>query len=200
MKLWNENAHWGILTKVSILSKIPISIPHLLCFLFSRNRHLIVSDIKARSKLRNYIIPGNLQWSLCLVLLEEKEFRNQFYVRIGRPSHFLKILLPEVSSCDLGRCKNIGKGFSLIHGFNVVINGNAIIGHNVTVLQGVTIGGGKNGAPQIGNNVYIGAGAIIIGGIHIGNNVKIGAGAIVVDDVPDNSTVVNIKARIIRRD
>lgn len=66
MKLWNENAHWGILTKVSILSKIPISIPHLLCFLFSRNRHLIVSDIKARSKLRNYIIPGNLQWSLCL--------------------------------------------------------------------------------------------------------------------------------------
>lgn len=200
MKLWNKNAHWGILTKLSILSRIPISIPHLLCFLFSKKRDLIISDIKARSKFRNYIILSNLQWSLCLVLLEEKEFRNQFYVRIGWPAHFLKILLPEISSCDLGRCKNIGEGFSLIHGFNVVINGNAIIGRNTIVLHGVTIGAGKNGAPRIGNNVYIGAGALIIGGIIIGNNVKIGAGAIVVDDVPDNSTVVSNKARIIRRD
>ena len=59
--------------------------------------------------------------------------------------------------------------------------------------------GGKNGAPIIGNNVSIGAGAIIIGGIRIGNNVKIGAGAVVVDDVPDNSVVVGEKARVIKK-
>lgn len=57
--------------------------------------------------------------------------------------------------------------------------------------------GGKGGSPIIGNNVFIGAGATIIGNIRIGNNVKIGAGAIVVSDVPDNSTVVCEKARII---
>lgn len=51
--------------------------------------------------------------------------------------------------------------------------------------------------PTIGDNVYIGAGAILIGGIKIGNNVKIGAGAIVVNDIPDNATVVCEKARVI---
>ena len=45
--------------------------------------------------------------------------------------------------------------------------------------------------------VYIGAGAIIIGGITVGNNVSIGAGAIVVEDVPSNTTIVSQKARII---
>lgn len=53
-------------------------------------------------------------------------------------------------------------------------------------------------SPVIGDNVTIGAGAIILGGVRIGNNVNIGAGAIVVDDVPDNTTVVCEKARVVR--
>lgn len=53
------------------------------------------------------------------------------------------------------------------------------------------------GAPQIGNNVFIGAGAKLIGKIKIGNNVKIGAGCVVVTDIPDNATVVMHKPRII---
>ena len=85
-----------------------------------------------------------------------------------------------------------------MHGFGTVINGSAVIGCNCTILHNVTIGGGHGGSPVIGDNVYIGAGAIIIGGVHVGNNVKIGAGAIVVEDIPDNSTVVCDKARIIR--
>ena len=59
--------------------------------------------------------------------------------------------------------------------------------------------GGKNGAPQIGDNVLIGANATIIGGITIGNNVKIGAGAIVIDNIPDNCTVVSERAKIIKK-
>ena len=53
----------------------------------------------------------------------------------------------------------------------------------------------KSGAPVIGDNVYIGAGAKIIGGVRIGNNVRIGAGCVVVEDVPDNCTVVMPKPR-----
>ena len=98
----------------------------------------------------------------------------------------------------MGNCRQIGPGFTLVHGFGTVINGSAVIGSNCTILHNVTIGGGHGGSPVIGDNVYIGAGAIIIGGIHVGNNVKIGAGAIVVEDVPDNSTVVCEKAKIIR--
>lgn len=53
------------------------------------------------------------------------------------------------------------------------------------------------GAPVIGDNVFIGAGAKIIGPVHIGNNVKIGAGCIVAEDIPDDVTVVMERPRII---
>ena len=74
---------------------------------------------------------------------------------------------------------------------------NAIIGNNVTIFHRVTIGEGDEGAPKIGNNVLIGAGATILGNVKIGNNVKIGAGCIVTKDIPDNATVVMSAPRII---
>lgn len=77
------------------------------------------------------------------------------------------------------------------------------IGDNCTIMQHVTIGSDtitkreNGGAKIIKNNVFIGAGAKIIGNITIGNNVKIGAGCIVVTDIPDNAVVVMHKPRII---
>lgn len=72
------------------------------------------------------------------------------------------------------------------------------------IYQQVTIGSNdlqnsRGGAPTIDNNCLIGAGAKIIGNVHVGNNVRIGANAIVVDDVPDNCTVVMNKPRVILR-
>lgn len=67
------------------------------------------------------------------------------------------------------------------------------------IYHQVTIGEGKNGAPIIGDNVMIGAGAKIVGKLRVGNNVNIGANCVVVDDVPDNSTIVLDKPRIIHR-
>ena len=84
------------------------------------------------------------------------------------------------------------------HGFNGVhISRFSQIGCNCTIFQNVTIGQGKGGAPIVGDNCVIGASAVLIGPIVIGNNTKIGAGAIVVDNVPDNSTVVCQKAKIL---
>lgn len=86
----------------------------------------------------------------------------------------------------------------VIHGNGTVIGGGCIIGNNLTIYQNATIGY-NNGFPIIGHNVFIGAGAVIVGKINIGNNVKIGAGAVVVENVSDNCTVVGPKARIIQR-
>ena len=93
----------------------------------------------------------------------------------------------------------------LPHGLHgVFISKNAIIGKNVTILHQVTIGSidtmnSKHpGSHRIGNNVYIGAGAKILGGIRIRNNVKIGANAVVVSDIPDNSVVVGVPGKIIK--
>lgn len=85
----------------------------------------------------------------------------------------------------------------LPHGLNgIFITGAATIGENCVIFQQVTIGSNtlldskNNGSPIIGNNVYIGAGAKIIGNVKVGNNARIGANAVVVKDVPDNSIVV----------
>lgn len=84
------------------------------------------------------------------------------------------------------------------HGlYGIIISHNVVIGRNVIIFHHVTIGQGRNGAPKIGDNVLIGAGAIIIGNIQIGNRVKIGAGCVVTDNIPDDATVVTEKPKII---
>lgn len=86
----------------------------------------------------------------------------------------------------------------------IVVNGGVKIGKNCNIHHGVTIGVRKRsikglglGIPKIGDNVYIGPGAKVFGGIKIGNNVAIGANAVVTHDVPDNAVVGGVPAKII---
>ena len=84
------------------------------------------------------------------------------------------------------------------HGlYGIIVSHNAHIGKNATIYYQVTIGEGPDGAPKIGDNCFIGAGAKITGNIYIGNNVKIGTNCIVTENIPDNATVVLSKPRII---
>lgn len=85
------------------------------------------------------------------------------------------------------------------HGLGVVIGETAIVGHRVVIYHGVTLGARK---PMIGrrhplvlDDVFIGAGAKVLGNIVIHSHVKIGANAVVLDDVPSNSTVVGVPAK-----
>jgi serine O-acetyltransferase len=98
----------------------------------------------------------------------------------------------------------IGKGFFIDHGAGVVIGETTVIGNNVTIYQGVTLGGtGKEKGkrhPTIGDNVTIGAEAIILGNITIGDNSRIGAGALVTKSVCPDCTVVGNPARVIIRE
>jgi serine O-acetyltransferase len=98
----------------------------------------------------------------------------------------------------------IGKGIFIDHGIGIVIGETTIIGDNCVLFHNVTLGGtGKHTGkrhPTIGNNVFIGTGAILLGPIHVGDNVKIGANSFVVmRDVPSNCTVGGTPARIIKR-
>lgn len=96
----------------------------------------------------------------------------------------------------------IGKRLFIDHGTGVVIGETAIVGNDVTLFHGVTLGGtGKEKGkrhPTIGNNVFIGSGAKILGNIIIGNNVKIGANAIILKDVPSNVTIVGVPGKIVK--
>lgn len=84
-----------------------------------------------------------------------------------------------------------GKGLTIWHWGSIIINPATRIGQNCTLYPGVLIGQKDNeGAPNIGDNCFIGAGAKIIGPIKIGNNVIIGANCLITKDVEDNSIVV----------
>jgi serine O-acetyltransferase len=98
----------------------------------------------------------------------------------------------------------ISNGFFIDHGMGVVIGETTEIGENVTLYQGVTLGGtGKEKGkrhPTIGDSVFIGAGARILGSLTIGNDVRVGAGSVILDDVPGDSTVVGVPGRVVIKD
>ena len=118
---------------------------------------------------------------------------------------FFPRLISHIARCltgiEIHPGAKIGNRVFIDHGMGIVIGETAIIGNNCLLYQGVTLGGkGKDQGkrhPTLGCNVTVGAGAKILGNINIGSNARVGAGAVVVKDVPANSTVVGIPARIV---
>ncbi|MGG6238431.1 serine O-acetyltransferase [Nodosilinea sp. AN01ver1] len=96
----------------------------------------------------------------------------------------------------------LGRRVVVEHQGNIVVHGNCVIGDDTIIRQGVTLGlrhlDRPLDAPILGNRVNVGAGAKLFGKITIGDNVNVGANAVVLIDVPSNSTVVGIPAKIIK--
>ncbi|MEL6553948.1 MAG: serine O-acetyltransferase [Cyanobacteria bacterium J06621_11] len=114
-------------------------------------------------------------------------------------SHFARAL----TGVEIHPGATIGSGVFIDHGMGVVIGETAIVGDLSLIYQGVTLGGtGKESGkrhPTIGTGVVVGAGAKVLGNIQIGNNVRIGAGSVVLREVPSDCTVVGIPGRILYR-
>src|SRR3989344_55202 len=112
---------------------------------------------------------------------------------------FLKRLMEILTTIELSEQAVIGGGFYIAHLGNIVIGHHTVLGCHASVHQGVTIGGGGGGGsfPVIGDRVYFGAGAKIVGPVKIGDDVVIGANAVVTRDVPDNAVVGGIPARVL---
>jgi len=108
-----------------------------------------------------------------------------------------------IHHCDISRHARIGGGMLLMHRHGVLI-GPAVIGRNSVIHHNVTIGqrvaGGERGLPHIGDNVWIGPGAIITGAITVGDGATISAGAVVSRDVPSRSLVAGNPGRVIAHD
>ena len=101
--------------------------------------------------------------------------------------------------CDILYTVDVEGCYFCHKGFGTVIHPRAVLGKKVVIQHSVTIGEIDGGVPVIGDGVFIGARAVIIGPIKIGNDVKIGAGAVVTKDIPDNCTAVGVPAKIINK-
>lgn len=101
-------------------------------------------------------------------------------------------------NCLIGRGAEFGPGLVLIHATGVVINGTVRGGSGVHIEHQVTIGAERRQSPVLGNDVFLGAGAKVIGPVVIGDGARIGANAVVLHDVPERATAVGIPARVVR--
>lgn len=117
---------------------------------------------------------------------------------------FRLLQLSKKTGLQIGYNATIDAGLFIGHRGTVIVNGKARLGSNINLSPGVVIGqenrGRRRGVPQLGNRVWVGSNAVIVGGIRIGNDVLIAPNAYVNFDVPDHSIVIGNPARIIHRE
>ncbi len=176
------------------------------------NYKIILQDIQAimdrdpatRSKLEAVVCSSGLH-AIMVHRLSHALWKHNFVLAARILSQIARFF----TGIEIHPGAKIGSGFMIDHGMGVVIGETTVIGNNVTLYHDVTLGGRKfydeNGKklekrhPTICDNVTIGSGAQILGPITIGKNVKIGSNAIVIKDIPDNCTVVNTPAYIVKK-
>jgi len=123
--------------------------------------------------------------------------------RAGRHdfAYYLQSQSSRMFGVDIHPNARFGKGIMLDHATGLVVGETAVVGDNCSFLHAVTLGGsGKETGdrhPKIGNNVMIGAGAKVLGNINVGNCSRIAAGSVVLQDVPNNTTVAGVPARVV---
>ncbi len=144
--------------------------------------------------------------SLARLFYAFPEFRSLFYYRLGKgnptgalAARVLKHGWAPVAGLDIAG-SNAGPGLFISHGQGTVLTAEAM-GANCFVHQGVTVGWDYRGErlPIVGDGVFIGAGAKILGAVTVGDCARVGANAVVTTDVPAGATAVGAPARVVRR-
>lgn len=114
---------------------------------------------------------------------------------------YLQSQSSRVFGVDIHPAAKIGRGLMFDHATGIVIGETATIGDNTSLLHGVTLGGsGKETGdrhPKIGSGVMVGAGAKVLGNIKVGDCARIASGSVVLKDVPSETTVAGVPARVV---
>lgn len=174
----------------------------------SELQYYLTEDLKRfenkRPNLKDYILKNEIWYTWHYI----KNLRYlEFYLNTNKKIPYLFYFFIYKRMCFKHKIdikpNNVGPGFRIMHlGALIRIKKNCRIGRNCTILPGVVIGNkhlsNDNSWVIIGDNCYIGLGAKIFGEVKIGNNVTIGANAVVTKNIPDNAVVGGIPARIIK--
>ena len=114
---------------------------------------------------------------------------------LGPAAYLIHWINKRLNGCVIGVRARFGPGLVLIHPIGTVINSAVRGGRNVWIESGVVIGENRGTSPTLGDDIYIGSGAKILGGVRVESGARIGANAVVLDDVAAGVTVVGIPAR-----
>jgi serine O-acetyltransferase len=116
-------------------------------------------------------------------------------------AYYVQMRVSEVFGVDIHPNARVGRGVMIDHAHSIVIGETAVVGDNVSMLHSVTLGGtGKEDGdrhPKIADGVMIGAGAKILGNIYVGQCSRVAAGSVVLMDVPRNTTVAGVPAKVV---
>lgn len=182
--------HLDLIKVLKSIIGIPFYLFHLLFYFIYRD--ILINDMKG-------FYPYCQNIYVFIYLLSTDEYYNVLFFYRIRKNKFRKFLLQKKSTFTIPYDVELGDFPIFDHPFSSIINARKI-GDNFRCKNNVTIGNVRDDdslRPVIGNNVYVGANAVIVGNIVIGDNVIIGAGTVVVKSIPNNSVVVGNPARII---
>jgi len=189
--------------------------PALSADLIAQNYHdAIIDDPAIGASFRADIIAVADRDPACTRLIEPILYFKGFHaIQTHRLAHWLwyqgrqdlALYLQSVSSgvfqTDINPAARMGRGIFLDHATGLVVGATAVIEDDVSILQDVTLGGtGKERGdrhPKIRHGVLIGAGAKILGNINVGHCARVAAGSVVLQDVPHNTTVAGVPARVV---
>lgn len=142
-------------------------------------------------------------WALFVYRISNGIYLSQLPKLIKKPLLILAVVCQKwieiVTGISIPYSAQIGSKFYIGHFGGIIINAKAVIGNNCNISQGVTIGvsgrGEKRGVPHIGNHVYIGANATIVGNVEVGDYCVVAANSLVVSSVFPNKTVAGVPAK-----
>lgn len=164
----------------------------------SPNRKLIEEDLDHWKEIFHWT--DDYVTTIKRLFVDKPEYRNLYYYRIGGKRGFSRLMnfcYPPEPTLYIWS-QTIGGGLFIQHGFSTVIAAERI-GRHCFINQQVTIGYKGDKAPVLGDNVIVTCGAKVLGNITVGNNVVIGANAVVVKDVPNDVVVGGVPATIIKK-
>lgn len=175
-------------------------IPHWLYQQHAYNKPLIQADLLRYERQFMNSGTGGF-YAFCYLMTFYTMYRNVFYARVGARHHFyakvLGLLAAPQAFLDISETSEIGGGLLVQHGYNTIIS-PAKMGRNCWVNQGVSIGHRTEvGQPEIGDNVRIAAGALVLGALKIGRGATIAPGAVVMRHVPPYAIVAGNPAKVI---
>lgn len=159
-------------------------------------------NLRADTQKLKLIKTKSFPWYVLESLLFENGYQAVVLYRMARwfKTHGIPVL-PAMTArfslfltgVDVSPGAEIGPGVMFVHGVGIVIGNEVKIGSDAMILQQVTIGASKyerrSQMPVLGDNVFVAAGARLIGGIELGDNVFIGANVVVGQDIPENHRV-----------